>query len=97
MPIFKDVMIEALDLATSAGLDVVHKRTLYGNMMNLGGTRLRDVKVMHRGPKFRQDGMFLSTMDTTFQGGHVGLHIRREFPTTGPYELWRRPRRGVYS
>lgn len=84
LPVDKTGMLAALDRARH--LDVVHKRTLYGNLAGLSGRRIRDVKIMNRGGNFARDGAFLSTMLDSFAHGLVGAHIRRSFPRPGPYE-----------
>lgn len=82
----RTLMIAALGIAARARLDTPHKRTLYGNLARIGGTRLRDPKVMDRGNNFRTDGLFLSTMDSSFRFGMVGVYIRDQFPGMSPYE-----------
>lgn len=84
LPVSKAGMLEALDIG--AHLDVLHKRTLYGNLAGLGGERIDDVKVLHRGPRFPRDSTFLSTMPDSFTNGMVGAHIRRAFPRPCRYE-----------
>ncbi|MEU6928947.1 hypothetical protein AB0A05_07260 [Streptomyces sp. NPDC046374] len=88
LPVDKAVMLDALDIAWH--LDVVHKRTLYGNLAQLGGTEVRDVKIMRRSPGgYTEDDVFLSTMPDSFAAGHVGAYIRRTFAEPGPYETRR--------
>ncbi|MFJ7586960.1 hypothetical protein ACIQZO_06110 [Streptomyces sp. NPDC097617] len=88
MPVDKAGMLDALDAARH--LDAVHKRTLYGNLAQLGGAEIRDVKIMRRSPGgFSEDDVFLSTMPDCFAAGHVGAHIRRTFAEPGPYETRR--------
>ncbi|MDX3229577.1 hypothetical protein [Streptomyces sp. ME19-01-6] len=48
MPVQKSGMLAALEIARH--LDVVHKRTLYGNLAGLGGDQTGDVKILHRAP-----------------------------------------------
>lgn len=75
-----------------------HSRTLYGNYWQLGGQKVRDVKVMSRGPAFSRSSLFLSTLPDTFRYGHVGRHIRQAFTRPCRYEQppgYRRPP-GVY-
>jgi hypothetical protein len=88
LPVDKEGMLQALD--AGKGLDVVHKRTLYGVMAGLGGERIEDVKVLHRGPRFPAGSPFLSTMPDSFSRGLVGQHIRRAFPAPCRYETSRR-------
>lgn len=84
LPVEKTGMLAALDAGRH--LDVVHKRTLYGNLAGLGGERIEDVKVMQRGPRFPAASPFLSTMPDSFAHGAVGHHIRRAFPQACAYE-----------
>ncbi|MFE4796236.1 hypothetical protein ACFRFL_14235 [Streptomyces sp. NPDC056708] len=89
MNLEKAKMLETLDVGRH--LDVVHKRTLYGNLAGLGGDEIRDVKILHRAPRgYSADDVFLSTMPDSFAAGHVGQHIRRAFPEPSRYETRRR-------
>lgn len=68
-------------------LEVLHKRTLYGNLARLGGEQVEDVKIRHRAPRgFGPEDRFLSTMPDSFTNGHVGKFIRAGFPEPSPYE-----------
>lgn len=84
LPVDKSGMLEALEYGKS--LPVVHKRTLYGNLAGLGGTRIRDPKVLHTGSMFPKDGPWLSTMSRSFTHGQVGKWIRSRFPEPSRYE-----------
>lgn len=88
LPITKAGMLHALEVG--GHLDVLHKRTAYGVLAGIGGTRLRDVKVLHRAPRFDTSSAFLSTMPDSFTNGHVGRYIRETFRRPGPYETRRR-------
>ena len=88
LPITKAGMIHALEVG--GHLDVLHKRTAYGVLAGVGGTRLRDVKVLRRGPDFDTASAYLSTMPDSFTNGHVGRYIRETFRRPGPYETRRR-------
>ncbi|MFF4755556.1 hypothetical protein [Streptomyces sp. NPDC001270] len=83
LPVEKAGMLEALNVGRH--LPVVHKRTLYGTLAGLGGRRIEDVKVLHRGPRFSH-GPFLSTMHDAFANGMVGRHIRTAFSRPSHYE-----------
>ncbi len=83
LPVTKSGMLHALDVG--AGLDVLHKRTAYGVLNQLGGDRIDDVKVLTRNA-FPQGSGFLSTMPDTFAAGAVGRHIRAAFPRPCRYE-----------
>ncbi|MFJ5908750.1 hypothetical protein [Streptomyces californicus] len=85
MTIDKTKMLQALDLGSH--LDVVHKRTLYGNLAQLGGGQIADVKILHRAPTgYTANDVFLSTMPDSFANGRVGQHIRKAFPEPSVYE-----------
>lgn len=84
LPVEKAGMLKALDVCRS--LPVVHKRTAYGVLNQIGGEETQDVKVLHRGPRFDRASPFLSTMPDSFKHGQVGQHIRRSFPRACRYE-----------
>ncbi|WP_413808114.1 hypothetical protein [Streptomyces sp. OE57] len=88
LPVTKRGMLAALEIG--AHLDVLHKRSMYGNLAGIGGTRMRDVKVLQRAPSFDREAAFLSTMPDSFTNGHVGRFIRETFRRPGPYETRRR-------
>lgn len=83
LTVHKAGMLRALDVGRH--LPVLHKRTAYGNLAELGGEQIEDVKVLWRGPQIPA-GPFLSTMPDAFTNGMVGVHLRRAFPRPGPYE-----------
>lgn len=83
LPIRKSGMLRALDVG--AHLPVLHKRSLYGNLEQIGGDQIRDVKVIHGGGGFPTRGTFLSTMQVSWHG-RAGALVRASFPRPGPYE-----------
>lgn len=83
----KAVMAHALEVGMAAGIPVLHKRTLYGNLARLGGVEVRDVKVCKGRPDWSPSWPFLSTDDTEFANGEVGAHIRDRFPEPCRYEV----------
>lgn len=85
-PIVRDRMLAALEVGLSSGVKVLHKRSLYGNLERIGGGRMKDVKVLHRGWAFHPQAAFLSTMPESFRTGAVGNFIRQAFPTPSKYE-----------
>ncbi|CAL9613492.1 hypothetical protein SUDANB1_05676 [Streptomyces sp. enrichment culture] len=87
LPVDKAGMLRALDAAP--GHDA-HKRTVYGVLAGIGGTRMPDVKVQRRGPQFDTGSPFLSTLPDSFANGAVGRFIRDSFPEPCPYEVRRR-------
>lgn len=89
MVVEKDAMLQALEVGRH--LDVVHKRSLYGNLAEVGGAEIQDVKILHRAPRgYSGNSFFLSTMPDSFANGHVGAFIRRAFPERSRYENLRR-------
>ncbi|MGW2640065.1 hypothetical protein [Streptomyces sp. NPDC001348] len=87
LPVEKTGMLLAFDAAP--GHDA-HKRTVYGVLNGVGGTRMADVKVQRRGPQFDTGSAFLSTMPDAFANGAAGRFIRAAFPEPSPYEAGRR-------
>lgn len=67
-------------------IQVLHKRTLYGNLANLGGIRTNDVKIYTDAQPDRS-AIFLSSDDTSFERYKVGEYIRKTFRAKSPYEL----------
>jgi len=59
----KKTMLAALDAGSD--LEVIHKRTMYGNMANLGGRKVDDVKVRRPSDPIPR-GTFLSTVEGSF-------------------------------
>lgn len=83
LPVHKAEMLRALEVGQAAGIPVLHKRTLYGNLAGLGGETIADVKICGR----RQCipvGPWLSTLDATFPRAHPLLAHR--FPRPSPFE-----------
>ncbi|MGW2557048.1 hypothetical protein [Streptomyces sp. NPDC001635] len=65
-------------LETGRRLDVLHKRTAHGILAQVGGERIADVEVLHRGPRFDRSTPFLSTMpDSTALFGLNGSEADR--------------------
>lgn len=87
LPVQRTQMLAALDAGRN--IDVVHKRTLYGNLAQIGGTQINDVKILHRAPRGYEGLPFLSTMPDSFTNGFVGQHVRAAFPTPCRYETGR--------
>lgn len=85
LPVEKKGMLAALDLGRD--LAVLHKRTAYGVLNEIGGRRVRDVKIMTRAPRgFSSKSQLLSTMPDSFTNGAVGRFIRQAFDAPSPYE-----------
>lgn len=61
-------------------------RTLYGNIYNIGGRTIHDVKVRSGQRDFPKGGTYLSTDNNSFANGAVGQYIRDAFPEACKYE-----------
>lgn len=83
IPIYREDLLEAWDLGKD--LDVLHIRTLYGNLANLGGTYREDVKVYRGKTKDYEDWPFLSSNDD-MQLLPLRHLLRSRFPERSPYE-----------
>lgn len=83
-----------LQLVLSLGQKVrgFQYRTVYGNMLSIGGTQCSDVKVYRtdKGNSYK-DWALLSTSDRTFKFHPVGRYIREQFTEPSPYERALKP------
>lgn len=63
----------------------INKISIYANYYQLGGTKIKDVKINHQNilPK----GKFTSTHDATFNTVEVGKYLQDLFPEPSEYEL----------
>jgi hypothetical protein len=86
MVIDRGRMAAAIKTGHKARISVIHKRTLYGNLENLGGTTVTDVKVTTEDPDGWRHWPWLSTSDASFTSYPVGRHIRDKFPDPCRYE-----------
>jgi hypothetical protein len=82
IPIVAEGMREVLQ-ATEGVTDRLHLRTLYGNLMAIGGDEVPDCKINRRTSSVT--GPFLSTSDRTFV--EVSDSLAEQFPDPSPYEL----------
>lgn len=82
--VWKDVMEEALKIASRAREDAVHVRTIYGNLLREEGVTIEDPKMHRRTDKF-PTGPWLSSSDGTFRSA-VEPVLRYLFPDPCPYE-----------
>lgn len=62
-------------------------RSLYGNYNGIGGTDIRDCKIVGLDRLPADDALFISTDDRSFASGAVGRMIRERFPDPCKYEL----------
>jgi hypothetical protein len=85
----KAAMADALSLPTQRGKTIacLQQRTLYGNVVGIGGDQVPDVKVVSstRNQPWRERP-FISTTDHSFSSTDVGKFIRAAFPDASPYE-----------
>lgn len=84
MVIHKEPMLKALDLARKSPVDAVHLRTVYGNLLRVGGVEITDPKMMRRDDPF-PTGPWLSSNDNTFKST-VEPVLRYLFPDPCKYE-----------
>lgn len=83
-PIYREPLLRAWEMGKE--LDVLHIRTLMGNLARLGGTEREDVKVYRGRTKDYESWPFLSSNDdVTFPP--LRSLMRERFPTPSPYEL----------
>lgn len=65
--------------------EIVLMRTLYGNLFNVGGERIPDVK--YYDDSYDETLPFLSTTDPAFKYERLGDFIRAKFPVKSQYEI----------
>lgn len=87
MPLEKAKVVEVLKRAfDTEKIRALHKRTLYGNVWDLGGTEIADTKVLSNGFWHPNGLPFVSTNDSSFKIGSIGVSLRKRFPDPSPYE-----------
>lgn len=86
MIIDKQLMAEALSRAALHGLAALQRRTLYGNLHQIGGTLADDVGFGNQRGVPAPGQVWVATNDNSFGTGEVGHHIRALFPDPSPYE-----------
>lgn len=83
-----------LALSLGQGIHGMHNRTMYGNLMGIGGERSEDVKVYNADKVKRYEEMpLLSTSDRTFRYHRVGHYIRKHLSEPSIYEALPRARK----
>lgn len=82
----KQRYLEAFQIMEKNELPAGHIRTLYGNIFEVGGTEIKDVKINHSEDPI-PEGPFISSIDKAFRP-NTGLreHIESLFPGPSPYE-----------
>lgn len=85
--VHKTSMLYALKVHDDSKQGNLHKRTLYGNIFDLGGETVPDNKIVNKLTPWDPDCTFISTSDTSFKDHPVGAWIRARFPEASPYEI----------
>lgn len=73
-----------LELHQSQSLADYNKRSVYGNIYKVGGSKMTDVKIRKQDQELPKD--FISTADRSFKLLWVGEHIRENFTEYSKYE-----------
>jgi hypothetical protein len=81
MLVERDAMAKVLALPVPERTKHIVKRSLYGNVLKLGGEQTHDYKTTRA-----EDWSVLSTNETAFARSPVGALIRERFPKPSPYE-----------
>lgn len=76
-------MVDAIKRA-GTGIRALHRRTLYGNLYQVGGVEVEDVSIGNLSDV--PDGTWVATNDKSFNQGEVGRYVRSLFPEPSPYE-----------
>jgi len=86
-PILIEKLGMQLALSLGKGIYGYHLRTAYGNLMEVGGTEVKDFKVYRTEKETEyREWPFLSTSDRTFRFHPAGRYVRETFPDPSPYE-----------
>jgi hypothetical protein len=82
----KASLVEVLRRAAIDGAHItcLHKRTLYGNVMQLGGTQVADCKLTSGYYDWTRDDAFLSSAQWTWH--RLRRDVKRRFAKRSPYE-----------
>jgi hypothetical protein len=83
---FLKIMNEYLEGVKRPESAVILKRTIYANMMGLGGQMIIDPKV-RKDKDYISSGAFVSTDDYSFGHTRIGHIIRGSFKEKSPYEV----------
>lgn len=85
MVMAKSNVLRALSLPHIESLQVIHKRTIYGNLFKKDPQFTEDVKVRRRVYWPIYNDKFLSTEDDTWE--HVKPYLKTVFPNKSKYEI----------
>lgn len=72
--------------ANEIPVEGIQMRTLYGNLWQVGGEELADVKANRLDDEPDRESTFLSTLDQTFNNGVTGEYVRQQFTEKCRYE-----------
>lgn len=86
MIINKKNFIKMMSMPSVINIPVLHKRSLYGNLFMKNTITTEDVKIIDNYKIADKNCNFLSTMDSTFKRGKVGIYIRSIFNEKCKYE-----------
>lgn len=94
MKINKHQLLECIDYIRKVKPRTVpqcfHLRSWYGNFWQVGGTKMRDVKMSRTTSKFPSDRRFLSTSNSNFNArGPAYKTVTKAFPEASVYEIGR--------
>lgn len=78
-------MLDALRRASDQPIRALHRRTLYGNLYQVGGVEHPDVKILNKNDTWQPDQTWVSSSDRSFRG-NLGEALRDHFPDPSPYE-----------
>lgn len=81
----KDNFIKMFDIYGVKDIDVLHYRSLYGNLYRTGGKDAMDVKITNRSGFKEKPGEFLSCSNDGFQ--LLEKFLDHRFPNQCPYEI----------
>jgi hypothetical protein len=84
--VYKESMLYALKEYDKSRSSNLHKRTLYGNILDYGGESVSDNKIVHSRSDFDREFPFVSTSDKSFKEYPIGAWIRKFFPDPCNYE-----------
>ncbi len=95
MLVYKTTMLHSIKIYFDSRQPNLHKRTLYGNIVDYGGEQVSDHKITERNGDWDRDCTFISTSDQSFENHPVGQWIREHFPEPSRFEYIEPPSPGT--
>lgn len=86
MLIHKTTMLYTIKVYRESRRDNLHKRTLYGNIIQYEGETVEDNKIVNPVAEWDKECTYISTSDMSFERHLVGAWVRSHFPETSRYE-----------